>query len=45
VIVGVAALLEPMIQDAVRAARPQRRPYTPNGVRPEATASSAPSRQ
>lgn len=45
VIVGVAALLEPMIQDAVQAARAQRRPYAPNGVRPEAAAPPAPARQ
>jgi HEAT repeat protein len=45
VIVGVAALLEPMIQDAVQAARAQRRPYAPNGVRPEAAARPAPARQ
>ena len=39
VIVGVAALLEPMIHDAIHAARPQRRPYASNGGRQGASAS------
>jgi HEAT repeat protein len=45
VIVGVAALLEPMINDAVRAARPQRRPHASNGGRQGATASRPPTGQ
>ena len=45
VIVGVAALLEPMIHDAVRAARPQRRPHASNGGRQGATASRPPTGQ
>jgi HEAT repeat protein len=45
VIVGVAALLEPMIHDAVRAARPQRRPHASNGGRQGAAASRPPTGQ
>ncbi len=45
VIVGVAALLEPMIHDAIRAAGPERRRRSPNGGRPQAAASRPPARQ
>ena len=37
VIVGVAALLEPMIEEAVRSSRPQRRRRGSNGGSPQST--------